>query len=141
MSRLVVPLVALLYIDDTNLYVFNSSFDSTKEVVKKAQNLLNTWHEVLKVIGDDLKLSKCYWTLCDYQQRNRKYTLVVNIPLKLSIDTNKLAQKIQYLKADQIRTLVGVPKNPLYKLAQITEIYDMKMIEYITKLNTYTLGP
>ena len=33
MSRLVVPLAALLYIDDTNLYVFNSGCNSAKEVV------------------------------------------------------------------------------------------------------------
>ena len=60
MSRLVVPLAALLYIDNTDLYVFNSSCDSTKEVVQKAQNLLNTWYKVLKVTGGNLKLSKCY---------------------------------------------------------------------------------
>ena len=39
-----------------------------------------------------------------------------------------------------MRTLVGVPINPLYKLAEITEVYNLKMIEYIIKLNAYTLG-
>ena len=60
LSGLVVPLAALLHADNTNLYVFNSSCDSAKEVVQKAQNLLSTWHKVLKVIGSDSKLSKCY---------------------------------------------------------------------------------
>ena len=41
LSGLVVPLVALLYVDDTILYVFNSGCNSTKEVVQKVQNLLN----------------------------------------------------------------------------------------------------
>ena len=33
LSRLVVPLAALLYTDSTNLYVFNRGCNSTKEVV------------------------------------------------------------------------------------------------------------
>jgi hypothetical protein len=60
LSGFVVSLVALLYVDDTNLYIFNSGCDSIKEVIQKAQNLLNTWYEVLKVTEDDLKLSKYY---------------------------------------------------------------------------------
>ena len=66
LSKLVVSLVALLHIDNTNLHVFNSSCDSTKEVVQKVQNLLNVWHKVLKVTGSNLKLSKFYWMLHDY---------------------------------------------------------------------------
>ena len=41
MSGLVLPLATLLYVDDTDLYVFNSRCDSTKEVVQKVQKLLN----------------------------------------------------------------------------------------------------
>ena len=40
-----------------------------------------------------------------------------------------------------MRTLVEVLINPLYKLPQIIEVYDLKMIEYIIKLNTCTLEP
>ena len=40
-----------------------------------------------------------------------------------------------------MRTLVGVSKNPLHKLSQIIEVYDLKMKEYIIKLNACTLGP
>ena len=67
LSGLVVPLVALLHIDDTNLGMFNSGCDSTKELVQKVQTLLNIWYKVLKVTGSDLKLSKYYWKLHNYQ--------------------------------------------------------------------------
>jgi len=40
-SNLIVLLAVLLYIDDTDLYVFNSGYNSAREVVHKAQNLLN----------------------------------------------------------------------------------------------------
>ena len=55
-SILFVPLVALLHVEETDLYVFNSSSDSAKDAVDKAQKLLNSWYKVLKVTGGDLKL-------------------------------------------------------------------------------------
>ena len=61
------PLAALIFVDDTNLYVFNSGSDTTEEIVLKAQCLLDAWHHILQFTGGDLKLSKCYWTLQDYQ--------------------------------------------------------------------------
>ena len=59
-SSVVFLLVATLYIDDTDLYIFNSGADSTEEVVRKVWVLLDTWHEVLKIMGGDLKLLKYY---------------------------------------------------------------------------------
>ena len=59
-SRVILPLAALIFVDDTDLYVFNSGADNAEEVVIKAQRLLDAWHEVLKFTGGDLKLSKCY---------------------------------------------------------------------------------
>ena len=64
---MLVHLAALLCTDDTDLYDFNSGSDSAKDAVDKVQKLLNDWHEVLKVAGGDLKLSKCYWVLNDFQ--------------------------------------------------------------------------
>jgi hypothetical protein len=59
-SNLIVLLAVLLHADNTDLYIFNSGYDSIREIVHKAQNLLNAWYKVLKVIGEDLKLSKYY---------------------------------------------------------------------------------
>ena len=59
-SRSILPLAALIFIDDTDLCVFNSGADNAEEVVIKAQYLLDAWYEVLKFTGGDLKLSKCY---------------------------------------------------------------------------------
>ena len=40
-SNLIVLLAALLCTNDTDLYIFNSRYNSTREVVHKAQNLPN----------------------------------------------------------------------------------------------------
>ena len=62
-SKIVMPLVVLIFVDDTDLYVFNSGIDTTEEIILKVQRLLDTWYHILKFTGGDLKLSKCYWTL------------------------------------------------------------------------------
>ena len=61
------PLAALIFVNDTNLYVFNSGSETTEEIVLKAQRLLDAWHHILQFTVGDLKLSKCYWSLQDYQ--------------------------------------------------------------------------
>ena len=71
-SGLLVPFAALFHVDDTDLYVFKSGSDSNKDIIDKAQNLLNSWHEVLKVTVSDLKLSNCYWTLHGFQCKSVK---------------------------------------------------------------------
>ena len=60
-------LVALIFVDNIDPYVFNSGSDTTEELVFKAQRLLDAWHYILWFTGGELKLSKCYWTLQDYQ--------------------------------------------------------------------------
>ena len=67
-------LVALMHVDDTDLHVFNEDFVDSATLVKKAQQLLDSWHEALHFTGGDLKVSKCYWTLQDYHWTNRKCT-------------------------------------------------------------------
>ena len=37
LSGIVMPLAALIFVDDTNLYVFNSGSETTEELVLKAQ--------------------------------------------------------------------------------------------------------
>ena len=66
LSGIVMPLAVLIFIDDTDLYIFNSESDTIEDLVFKVQQLLDAWHYILKFIGGDLKLLKCYWILQDY---------------------------------------------------------------------------
>ena len=60
LSGIVMPLVALIFVDDIDLYVFNSESDTIEELVFKAQRLLDAWYYILRFTGGELKLSKCY---------------------------------------------------------------------------------
>ena len=56
----IILLAALLYPDDTDLYVFNQGMESIEKIVRKIQALLVAQYKVLKIIEDDLKLLKYY---------------------------------------------------------------------------------
>ena len=66
-TNMILPLVALIFVDDTDICVFNSGSETTEELVVKAQKFLDAWHHMLTFTGGNLKLSKCYWTLQDYK--------------------------------------------------------------------------
>ena len=48
-------LAALMYVDDTDIYVFNDGTSDVSAVVHKAQTLLDAWHASLKFTDGDLK--------------------------------------------------------------------------------------
>ena len=127
--------------DDTDSYVFNIGSGSTKGIVDKTQKLLNDWHEVLKLTGDDLKLSKCYWKTHDFQWRSRKFFLVMNTSLKLTIGLGSTKREVQHLISDHTRVLLGVLINPLHSLTQIEKTHEQKIAGHIVKLKSITLGP
>ena len=49
-------LTALLYVEDTDIYVFDSGYEITQDIVAKYQILLYAWNEALKFTGGDLNL-------------------------------------------------------------------------------------
>ena len=95
-SQVVLPLAALIFADDTDLHVFNSGSDTTEEVVMKAQRLLDAWHNILKFTGGDLKLSKCYWTLQDYQWAQGKCKMIGDTSHSLHIAENGQKKDIHH---------------------------------------------
>ena len=138
-TNAVLPLAALIFVDDTDLYVFNSGADTAEEVVIKAQRLLNTWHEILKFTGGDLKLSKCYWTLQDYEWKQGICKTVTTTTQKLYIVEEGQRKEIPHLAANQTRVLVGVPINLCHEKAQIMSQIKDKTHEYINKLTSSPL--
>lgn len=60
-------LAALAHAGGTDLHVLNNGSSDVYAVVLKAEQLLDTWRAALRFTGGDLKLSKYYWALQDYQ--------------------------------------------------------------------------
>ena len=49
-------LAALMFVDDADLCVFNSGVDAMRELVIKAQRLLDTWHNILTITGGNFRI-------------------------------------------------------------------------------------
>ena len=107
----------------------------------KQKKLLNDSHEVIKVTGDDLKLSKYYWALHDFKWRSRKCFPVVSASLKLTIDSGSTKREVQYLNVDKNVALVGAPINALHNLTKKEDTREQKITGHIVKLESKTLGP
>ena len=63
MPRMLLPLAAVILIDKTDLYAFNSGLETAEEFMQKVQAMLDIWHHTLGFTGGNLKLLKCYWAL------------------------------------------------------------------------------
>ena len=59
-SKVLFQIEAQLYIDNTDLPMMNQGNDSAKQLVTRAQIILNYWHNTLWFTGGDLKLKKSY---------------------------------------------------------------------------------
>lgn len=55
-----IPLVlfANMFINNSDFFVANSDFESATDIKLYAQQLLHTWHFVLRLSGGDLKVKK-----------------------------------------------------------------------------------
>ena len=60
-------LAGFIYVDDTDLIILKSGREETIEIVNRAQKLLDTWQSALQLMGGELKLSKFFLTIQDYE--------------------------------------------------------------------------
>ena len=58
-SRICYQIASLLYVDDTNLLIYNQGNELETNIVARAQATLDIWHQGLKYTGGDLKIMKC----------------------------------------------------------------------------------
>lgn len=86
-----------MYVDATDLYVFNDGTMDAHIAVSKAQKLLNAWHEELRFTGGDLKLPKRYWTLQDYYWQNGNCTYSCSTLNTISISTDNMPEVIKHV--------------------------------------------
>lgn len=140
-SKLFKLLAALLYVDDTDLYVFNSGSDNNQDIVSKGKSLLHAWYEVLKVTGGDLKLAKCYWTLQAYSWQDRLCTCNTSTSSTISIANNNLNTKIMDVPTNKIRTLVGILVIPSNDYHEVDLCYQNKIKECTFRVQNTTLSP
>ena len=60
MSKLNYQIATFLFVDETDLPLFNKVHETTLEIADEAQSTLFAWHEGLTITSGDLKIYKFF---------------------------------------------------------------------------------
>lgn len=78
--------IGCLYVDDTDIYVYDDLLSSSHSVWQRAQSAVDLWARLLMATGGAIKAEKSFWYLLDYEQQNDgQWTLVRNCNLSLRV--------------------------------------------------------
>jgi hypothetical protein len=66
-TALVKKIVAILYVDDTDLLHMNNAGVDTISFIDHVQSALTTWSRLLQATGGNLKPEKCYYYIMSYR--------------------------------------------------------------------------
>jgi len=99
-QKIILSLIA--FVDDTELFLTQHTND-IHLLVKKANEAINTWKELLKVTGGAMRPEKCAWTLMRFDKKNNQTQLAITIPNSDNIET-----PIQQYSSKQPRQYLGI---------------------------------
>ena len=94
----------------------------------------------MRFTGGDLKLSKCYWTLQDYQWQNCKCIYSSSTVTTISISTENSSTVIKHVPSKKMIMLVDVPTIHYYDSVAIVLFYQDKINNYVTRLKGTNLN-
>ena len=77
--------IGCLYVDDTDIYVWDDTLTSAISVWKRAQDAVSLWSRLLMATGGAIKGQKSFWYLLDYKQERGEWKLVHNNTLPLYV--------------------------------------------------------
>jgi hypothetical protein len=110
-SSTVFCIIGILYVDNTDLFVFAEyPRESIEWVAHRMQDMMTHWQGCLQVTGRNLNLEKCIWTpIGFYWDDEGRWHYRTNIAsLVLIPDATGAMQAIERLKPSQATTVVGV---------------------------------
>ena len=62
-TKFIFIIVALIYVNDTDIVLLNKGNKIEIKIIARAQLLLDLWHTVLSFTGGNLKVSKYFWII------------------------------------------------------------------------------
>jgi hypothetical protein len=110
-SSSVFCVIGILYVDDTDLFVFAEyATESAERVACRMQDMTTHWRGCLRVTGGNLNPEKCNWTpIGFYWDEDGQWYYRTNIVSAVLIpDETGEMQEIEKLGPSQATTVVGV---------------------------------
>ena len=111
-SLTVISFSAILFVDDTDLFVSGKSHKETiQSVCRRTQNLVNTWTEALWNSGGALRPDKCWFYAADFTWEGSDWRYTNKNEMNISImapDHTGTLEEIKQVNFDQPKETLGV---------------------------------
>ena len=139
LSQVAYQIASFLHANNTDLVALNNGKELVRDIVVRAQSLLDKWDKALNIIGGDLKLKKCVWSLQDCEWKSGKCVLKKDAEFKIVIKQNGRRVPIKHIQPQQPRVLVGIEVNTSHDSSTVLPAYAIKIQQHATRLHTCRL--
>lgn len=133
--------IGCLFVDDTDLYTFESGLRSALDVHRTAQQAITLWSSLLSASGGAIKTEKSFWCLIDYTCHNGEWTYAPTklYPLTISLDGKEevIAQR-SVMDADKT---LGVYHCPAGGHAKHLQTAREKVFDWLGQMKNGRLPP
>lgn len=87
-TKAIIHSIGCMFVDDTDLYVFESKLRSALDVYRTAQQAISLWSSLLAATGGAIKTEKSFWCLLDYVCKNGNWedAPLTRYPLTITLD-------------------------------------------------------
>lgn len=91
-------IIALLFVDDTDLFVQHGDSNGLSDVndlVARLQRVINAWHGLLHASGGSLSAEKCSWTLAAFRWKGGKWFFhsAASLPATIYVDNENSVEQ------------------------------------------------
>ena len=109
-TKALIHSIGCLFIDDTDLYTFDSRLRSALEVHRTAQQAIALWSSLLSASGGAIKTEKSFWCMIDYTCNNGEWAYAPPKSYPLTIEPNGKEEVIAQRSVMDSDKTVGVKK-------------------------------
>ena len=136
-SGIIISLIALVFVDDTDLFTFSFPNEPLSETINRLKAMILHWKGALYPSGRKLRPEKCYWYVIHFLWINGlwKYGKKVNMTIQLPNDDGEEVN-IEQLDVSVAKEVVGVWVSPDGKCNRQMEKLLQKTITFSEKLKT-----
>ena len=135
--KLAINLAAFAFVDDTDLIHTNPSPDiSTDDFIQEAQQMVSTWHGLLRSTGGDLAPEKSYWYLVDFIWKGGRweYRSIEDMPGDLWLPGT--LQPIERRPPTQFAEALGIRARPDGRMIDEVKFLRHKVSVWCDRLRT-----
>lgn len=140
-TRAFIHSIGCLFVDDTDLYTFETSLRTAFDVYLASQQAITLWSSLLAATGGAIKTEKSFWCMLDYKCKDGEWANAPfqEYPLKIAID-GKDELITQRSMTDADKTL-GVYHCPAGGHTMHLEQLRVKVLEWLGQMTNGRLPP